>query len=205
MSDTQDQPLNQRGSSDRRDRSDRRAGSDRRRNAEVRTPIIHLTANALRVLVLTEGPGDQGKLAVGQSMPWRFEAESLHTAQGAQELTAALTKLVGRDKLNGAQAEVLLSSDFCVTRAVTGVADEVQRETAALRERSQLYLSLGPGKKVIASSSIPLDARHAHALLTVTTEQTLHVLRQAIESAGMEVAAIRSAQVCLSRHGSGRK
>jgi hypothetical protein len=186
--------------SDRRtERPDRRSGGDRRRNADIKRPIIHIARSMLRVLVVVERSNNQQDLAICRSLAWRLEAERLHSPQGAKELTAALTKLVSEERLAGAEAEVLLSSELCVTRAVTGVVDDVQRETASLRERSQLYLSLGPGKKVIASSSTPLDARHAHAMLTVATEQTLQIISQAVESAGMELSAIRSAQVTLAR------
>ncbi|WP_442481532.1 PilN domain-containing protein [Aeoliella sp. SH292] len=186
--------------SDRRAaRPDRRSGSDRRRNVETKRPIIHIARSMLRVLVVVERSNNQQDLAICRSLAWRMDADRLHSLQGAKELTAALAKLAGEERLAGAEAEVLLSSDLCVTRAVTGVVDDVQRETASLRERSQLYLSLGPGKKVIASSSTPLDARHAHAMLTVATEQTLQIISQAIESAGMELGAIRSAQVSLAR------
>jgi hypothetical protein len=192
------QPLS-RTTVDRRESPDRRTSGDRRRSAERRTMILQITPDVLRALIMVERSGGQPILGICRSMPWRIDAESLHTSQGAHELTAAISKLAGEERLAGGGVEILLGSDLCVTRAVTGVADEVQRDTAALRERSQLYLSLGPGKKVIASSSTPLDARHAHALLTVATEKTLQVLLQAIESAGMELAAIRSAQVCLAR------
>lgn len=190
-----DSPNNDR----RRRPSDRRTGGDRRRNVDTKRPIIHVARSMLRMLVVVERSGDQQNLAICRTLRWRQEAESLQSPQGAAELTAALNTLVHEERLAGTTAEVLLSSDLCVTRAITGVVDEVQRETASLRERSQLYLSLGAGKKVIASSSTPLDARHAHAMLTVATEQTLQIVSKAVETVGMELGAIRSAQVSLAR------
>lgn len=183
---------------DRRGQSERRTSGDRRRNNEQRTAIVHVTPNMLRMLVVVTRSGGQTPLAVCRSVRWRESAESLHCPEGARELSAAMQQLVSAERLAGARVEVLLSSELCVTRAVTGVAEDVHREAAALRERSQLYLSLGPGKKVIASSSTPLDARHAHTLLTVATEQTLRTVSQAIESAGMDLVAIRAAQVALA-------
>ncbi len=185
--------------SDRRGEADRRIGGDRRRSAELRTPLIHITPDALYVLVIVESSGDRPTIGICRSIPWRVDADSLHDKQGENELAAALAKLANEERLSGARVEVLLSSDLCVTRAVTGVSDNVAREASALRERSQLYLSLGPGKKVIATSSTPLDARHSHALLTVATEQTLDAIHRAVQSSGLELGAIRSAQVCLAR------
>ena len=184
---------------DRRGMPDRRMGGDRRRNAEIKTPVIHLTPTALHVVIVVERTGGQSDLALFRSIPWTETPGALHTPEGQQQLTAALSKLAVEERLAGASCVLLLSSDQCVTRAVTGASDEVQRETSQLRERSQLYLSLGPGRKMIASSSTPLDARHSHALLTVATEQTLQALTRAVEVAGMEVAAIRAAQVALAR------
>lgn len=186
-----------RASGDRR-QNDRRNGGDRRRNSETRTAILHITQSELRLLVLVHRTGDQEPLAVCRSAPWRIDAETLYSPQGEAELSAAVAKLASQERLAGAQAQVLLGTELCVTRAVAGTIDEVQREIATLRDRSQLYLSLGPGKKVTATSTTPLDARHSHALLTVATQQTLHVLTKAIESAGIELVAIRSARVALA-------
>lgn len=189
----------QRSKQGRRSQTERRAGGDRRRNAERRTPIIHITPTMLRMLVVVERAHGEKGLAICRSIPWQVDSRSLHSPQGMAELSAALSKLASEERLAGSAAEVLLSSELCVTRAVTGVIDEVHRESASLRERSQLYLSLGPGSKVIATSSTPLDARHAHALLTVATEQTLQVVSLAVEASGMQLAGIRSAQVALVR------
>lgn len=183
----------------RRSQSERRAGNDRRRNADRRTPLIHITPTMLRVLIVVDRAEGERGLAICRSIPWQVDSSTLHSPQGAAELSAAMSKLASEERLAGTNAEVLLSSQLCVTRAVTGVLDDVQRESASLRERSQLYLSLGPGSKVISTSSTPLDARHAHALLTVATEQTLQVVLQAVDAAGIELAGIRSAQVALAR------
>ncbi|CAK9037525.1 Secretin OutD (General secretion pathway protein D) (Pectic enzymes secretion protein OutD) (Type II secretion system protein D) (T2SS protein D) [Durusdinium trenchii] len=168
------------------------------RTLEARTVVVHVTPSELRALVLVHRTGEQQPLAICRRVPWRIDAESLYTLQGEAELGAAIVKLAAEERLAGSQAEVLLGSELCVTRAVSGGVDHVQREIATLRERSQLYLSLGPGRKVSATSTTPLDARHSHAMLTVATEQTLRALSQAFEAAGIEIVAIRSAQVALA-------
>lgn len=178
--------------------NDRRTGGDRRRNSDTRTAIIHITRSQLRVLVVVHRAGGQQPLAICRNVPWRIDADSLYSSQGAAELAAAVAKVAGEERLAGSQAEVLLGSELCVTRAVSGAVDEVQREINVLRERSQLYLSLGPGRKVSATSTTPLDARHSHAMLTVATEQSLRAVSEALESAGIELLAIRSAQVAVA-------
>jgi len=153
----------------------------------------------LRVVVIVERGAEQTELAITRSVRWRDQAESLYSELGAIELSVAIAKIANEERLAGSHARVVLCGDFCVTRAVAGASEDVQRESALLRERSQLYLSLGSGKKLIASSSTPLDARHSHALLTVATEQTLRTISQAIEAAGMELKFIGSSQVALAR------
>ncbi|QDU57127.1 hypothetical protein Pan181_33410 [Aeoliella mucimassa] len=153
----------------------------------------------LHAVIVVERPGEQQDLAVCRSLQWRASNEPLHAPETKHELTAALTKLSTEERLAGSGAVLLLSSEMCVTRAVTGTTEHVNRETGQLRERSQLYLMLGPGRKVIASSSTPLDARHSYALLSVATEQTLQVLKQTVEASGMEVDSIQSSQVALAR------
>jgi len=183
----------------RREPRDRRTSGDRRRNAELRVPIFHVGHSIVRLAVVVDRPAEEENLVVTRSIPWRKEADVLHSAQGIAELTEALSTLASNERLSGTRARVLLNSDLCVTRAVAGAQEDVQRESALLRERSQLYLSLGPGKKVISSSSTQLDARHSHALLTVATQETLSVVSRAVEAAGMQLDAIESAQVALAR------
>ncbi|MGI9456512.1 MAG: PilN domain-containing protein [Aeoliella sp.] len=185
--------------SDRRAAPERRLGSDRRRHSDARIPIIQIGHSMLRLAIVADQAGDEEDLVITRSLRWRNEAQSLHTEKGITELKEALATLSAEERLSGTRARVLLNSDLCVTRAITGASEEVQRETGQLRERSQLYLSLGPGKKVIASSSTLLDARHSHALLTVATQNTLIVVSSAVEAAGMQIEVIESAQVALAR------
>lgn len=188
-----------RADDERRAPSERRATSERRRNANTRSVVVHIGHSMLRAVVIVERGSEQNELAITRSVRWRDQADSLHSDLGAIELSVAIAKIASEERLAGSQARVVLCGDFCVTRAVAGASEDVQRESALLRERSQLYLSLGSGKKLIASSSTPLDARHSHALLTVATEQTLHTVSHAIEAAGMELKFIGSSQVALAR------
>jgi Tfp pilus assembly protein PilN len=66
-------------------------------------------------------------------------------------------------------------------------------------ERSQNYLRLGHGNKSLAKSVVPLDARHQHALTTVTNERTLEALLKAAAAARFEIDRIESSTVALCR------
>lgn len=193
------EPGDRRAPSERREPAERRASGDRRRNANTRSAVLHIGHSMLRVVVRVQRGSDQSDLAITRSVRWRDQAESLHSEQGAAELAVAVATIASEERLQNARTRVVLCGELCVTRALAGASEDVQRESALLRERSQLYLSLGAGKKLIASSSTPLDARHSHALLTVATEQTLRSISNAIDAAGMDLVAIGSSQVSLAR------
>lgn len=183
---------------DRRDPTDRRAGHDRRRNADLRTPILQIGPSLLRLAIYVERTNGASPLLITRTVPWRDQADSLHSPLGFAELQKALTLLVVEERLAGTSAIVLLGSDYCVTRVVAGNSDQVEREIQQIRERSQHYLALGSGPKVVASSSSQLDARHTHALLTITTQQTLKGIVEAVDEAGLQLQRVESSQVALA-------
>ena len=104
--------------------------------------------------------------------------------------------------MSGCRVSLAISSTLCVNRPTSGPTTKVEEEIDTLESRSQLYLSLGPGPKTTAVGRKQIDARHEHALVTVTNEQTLDLLVGAAESAGLVVDVVESSLVALSRlHG----
>jgi hypothetical protein len=144
----------------------------------------------------SEGAGDR---IVTRSIVWRKEAASLHTVQGARELTDALRTLVSEERLGGAKIRIALGGEFCVTRVITGPTEDVRREFAELEERSLRYLTLGPGPKALAGNTQQLDARHQHALLAVANQRTLDQLMQAADAVGLQIELIEPSLIALSR------
>jgi hypothetical protein len=184
---------------DRRDSADRRKPSDRRRGSDARSAAFEVCRTHLHMaLVVRTGDGEPNKV-VTRSIPWRKEATSLYSDLGEEELTQAFRTLVAEEKLAGARTRIALSGEFCVTRVVSGSSDEVRREFAELEERSHRYLTLGPGRKILASSIQQLDARHDHALLTVANQRTLEALMRISETVGIQLATIEPSLVALSR------
>lgn len=187
---------------DRRQRTDRRNVSARRRHAENRRVAIELCQSVLRVAIVIEGEKDRLPSLRARTVHWRQQATSLISDQGRAELTAALRVLVTEERLAGCQVSLAINSTLCVNRAATGATARVEQEIAEVRERSQLYLALGPGPKTAAIARKHIDARHEHALVTVTNQRTLALLVEAAESAGLVVEVVESALVALSRlHG----
>ncbi len=151
-------------------------------------------------MALLEPAGPDGTSRVRTRLVrWRHEANSLPSEQGVRELTKALKALVAEEKLAAAKVGLTLGGDYCVTRVVTGDTEHVRRELALLEKRSELYLSLGAGRKSTATSIHELDARHQHALMAVTSSKTLDAVLKVGAAAGLEVDLVEPSLVSLCR------
>ena len=191
---------NQRAS-DRRMATDRRLVSERRKSSEGRRVTIEVCRSMLHLVLIApkQNSGESDDRVVTRSIRWRNEASSLHTEEGAAELTEALRTLISEERLVGAKVRVALGGEYCVTRVITGSTDDVRREFAELEERSLRYLTLGPGPKALAGHTQQLDARHQHALLAVTNQRTLDHLMQATNALALQVETIEPSLIALSR------
>ncbi len=184
---------------DRRQNADRRNPTSRRRHADSRSLYLELCHSVLRVAIVMEGDANNLPTLQTRTVRWRFDAPDLMSEQGNIELTAALRSLVTEERLAGCRVSLAISSTLCVNRATSGAIAKVEQQIADLEDRSQLYLSLGPGPKTSAIGRKQIDARHEHALVTVANEHTLQLLVAAAESAGLSVDVVESALVALSR------
>jgi Tfp pilus assembly protein PilN len=188
-----------RASDDRRNRSERRRSRDRRKNAENRIAVIELTESDLRVAILERGAGGASDQVEALTLPWRQEAASANSPEGLAELTAALKVLVESHGLAGSPVRFVLGGRYCVTKAILGSNEEVRSELQQLQQRSQLYLMLGTGEKVVVSNSKSIDARHVYAVASVCNAKTLDTLSQASESASLRIESIEPALVANTR------
>jgi len=185
--------------SDRRGQPDRRYMTDRRRGSDTRNAVFEVCRSTVNLALVVRGSDGAPSKVLTRSLRWRKESTSLFSDIGVKELTAAFRTLVGEERLAGATARIALSGEFCVTRVITGSTDTVRRECSELEERSHRYLTLGPGRKVLASSVEELDARHQHALLTVTNQRTLEALLEICDAVGLQIETIEPSLVGLSR------
>jgi hypothetical protein len=186
---------------DRRQSTERRQIGDRRRQSEGRCAVFEVCRSMLHLaLVVRNGSGnDSDDKVITRSVRWRKKATSLHTEVGFAELTDAFSSLVSGERLVGAKVRIALGGEYCVTRVITGETDEVRREFAELEERSLRYLTLGPGRKALASSVQQLDARHQYALLAVANQRTLDLLMQIAASVNLQIESIEPSLIALSR------
>lgn len=186
---------------DRRTNADRRHHASRRRHANAHHAYIELCRSKLRVAIVRDEAKDEPRLTT-QTVHWRADAPDLQCKTGLLELTAALRGLVNEHRLAGCSVSFAINSTLCVNRAASGPNTRVEQMLETLEERSQLYLSLGPGPKLTAIGRKQIDARHEHALMTVANEATIELLVSAAEAAGLVVNVVESSLVSLSRlHG----
>src|SRR5687767_2659117 len=164
----------------------------------TRTVAVEICRSTLG-LVSVERRGESPSRVHTRTVVWRRESSSLHSEAGINELSTALKTLVREEKLAGLAVRLVLSGEFCVTRVLAGTNERVRQEMSALEDRSQRYLSLGPGRKALAGSSRQIDARHQHALLSVANQKTIDAAQQVAVAAGVRIERIEPSLVALSR------
>lgn len=178
---------------------ERRSAGERRRQADNRRVYLELGPHELRVLVIVERGGEQKDLALTRKVRFGEGASDKVAKPGAADVAQAIKQAATELRLSGCATTILLSGQQCVTRVATGSKQAVDRELSQLRERTQLYLSLGAGPKTLALGRSDLDARHEHALLSVANARVLRATIDAAEAAGLAVKRVESALVALSR------
>lgn len=191
--------------SDRRARSERRHSAERRRRRDrtrggsETTAVVEIAGSELRVALLRRRGEDRPDRVESLSLPWRKDAVHLNTAEGVVELSLALSHLVESKNLQAAAFQFVLGGELCVTKAVQDSTDAVRNELRQIEDRSRLYLSLGPGEKVMVASTRGIDARHQYAVASVCNRSTLNTIQEAAQRAGIFVDTIEPALASVSR------
>jgi Tfp pilus assembly protein PilN len=171
----------------------------KQRKNENQAVVISITHSDVAILVVNKQGEDQPPIARRKQIIWRDNAKTIDSDDGVKELTAAIKQLVTSEGVGGAVVNVVLSSDFCVTRVVAGDNETVTKELKNLEERSGLYLSLGKDDKALAVSKRPIDARTEQAWLSVTNKGTVQAIVQATDVAGVYIQSIEHSLVASAR------
>ena len=178
---------------DRRGRADRRRIKTRRQVDSDQSLVIEISDSMLAAVRLQRNDGDRPDVVSASTLEWRQNAPSLLTEAGHKELAAALREISKQNPGFSGGVHIVLSSEFCVTRAVRGSTEDVRSELQQLEQRSRLYLSLGPGEKVVVKTVRAVDARHQYALAAVCNQETLDALQAAADTAGLQIVSIEPA------------
>ncbi|NOY43196.1 MAG: PilN domain-containing protein [Planctomycetes bacterium] len=183
---------------ERRNRSDRRRFK-KRRQVDEQFAVIEIATTDLRVVILNRNSEDSADKVQMAVVPWRNDATSLNSEAGKKELSRALRELCQEYHLQTSQVRFVLGGALCVTKAIRGTTEEVRNELQQIKQRSRLYLMLGPGEKVSVSSSRSIDARHEYAIAATCNQKTLETIHSAANFAGIKIESIEPALVSISR------
>ncbi|MEX2559280.1 MAG: PilN domain-containing protein, partial [Pirellulales bacterium] len=170
-----------------------------RKKSSPQSAAIEVGRSKLHLAVV-ERRNDEGPQAVRvRSIVWRQTSSAAYSDLGLNELAAAVTSLIHEERLAGGEISFTLGGDHCVTRVAVGTLEHVRRELRLLEERSAVYLAPGRGRKALADCMEPLDARHHHAMLSVTNEKLLSTLVQVAARSGVAIDRVEPSLVALSR------
>ena len=128
--------------------------------------------------------------------PSRFDMQA---TEASDQLTAALVGISKQFSLNRMNVRLCLDDGLCVTRVVTGDPEEVARELDAIRNRSQLYLSLGLGEKLTGSLSVIRENQSEYALTSIVNQRTLQAIYGAITNARLKLVSIEPVTLSVTR------
>ncbi len=183
----------------RRNGFERRSRRDKQRDGYETTAVVEITTSELRVAILEQRGNDSPDLVQASTTNWKDASTSFNSEEGMRELSEALSTLVEEHSLQTAGFHFVLGGELCVTKTVRGSSEEVRDELRKIEERSRLYLSLGPGEKVMVSNKQAIDARHDYAVAAVCNQRTLNNIHAAATSAGIEAVSIEPALVSVNR------
>lgn len=144
-------------------------------------------------------PGEPPHAVRWRQVEFEHPISSLHGEQARETLRETFSRLVAEESLAGCRVSLALSSDFCVTRVVSGENEFVAQELRGLVDRSAMYLSLGTGTKVHAESVRTIDAKRQTARMSIANELTLMAVCEAASGAGLAVADVEHSMIGLCR------
>lgn len=186
-------------SQDRRQANERRNKTDRRGGPEGRHVVLHLGRTHLHMGLIVRDPAGKPDYLHTTSVQWQTTDARLPSALATEALRLAFRDLVATERLAGCQASLILNGQLCVTRVTSGSNQDVSQALEKIDDRSQLYLSLGPGPKATATCRTPVDARHEQAMVTVACERTVRSVIEAAEESGLDLRMVEAEPVALAR------
>ena len=189
--------------SDRRKTIGRRTGFERRKRRDTQrnnmryTVVVEIAGSELHIASLCHAAADDRDPVTTETVTWKKDSTTLSSDDGEQELAEALRMLAEEYTPQQCRFHLVLGGDLCVTKAVRGTSEHVRNELREIEERSRLYLSLGPGEKVIVVNTQPLDARHDYAVVAVCNRATLNSIYNTAMEVGLHVESIQPALVSV--------
>ena len=171
----------------------------RSKSSSKPTATIEICGPVLHLAVVEPSSEGQSRKVRTKSSRWKSKSQSPYSAAGIDELIAAIRALLDEAHVATGRLSLTLNGDYCVTRVATGSVEQVRRELVELEQRSAGYLTLGHGRKSLATCIESLDARHEHALLCVTNRNLIEALVGLGKEHDLTLDRIEPSLVSLSR------
>lgn len=134
-----------------------------------------------------------------RTVHWRFNSQSILDEDGQQELTKAITNFLRSEKLPVGRLAFTLGPEYCTTKTLWGTKEEVHGRIVELEHRSQRYVTLGPGMKLVVRASTPMDGRHELAVVATVNRSALEAFTKAAQQTGFKLERAEPATVAMSR------
>jgi hypothetical protein len=132
------------------------------------------------------------------SIDWNSDKSNMESVEATQKLTNVLVSLAKQHNLTKTPIRLCLDDTLAVTRVVTGDAYTVQNELEQLKLRSQLYISLGLGKKLTGNFQTKLDHQTVYALTSIVNQRMLQSIYGAFLNAKLVVESIEPMAISIT-------
>ena len=163
------------------------------------TIAIEVTNTDL-VMVRTDSVDQNQECAIRtKTIRWRDKSLSLLSEIGIRELQAGFQALVNEEKLEGQTVRLVIGGEYCVARVIAGSAERIKHELDELSERSDHYIALGTGEKIIATHIRQIDARHQHAICIIANRKNVELIVETAIQSALTVELVEPSLVALSR------
>lgn len=134
-----------------------------------------------------------------QYITWNPSSVPLQNPAVVSLLSEALNDLVRQQRISRNPVRLCISDSLCVSRVAIGDKEEVDREIEQIRQRSQLYISLGLGQKLTGTFRTKHPAGGDYVLATIVNQSVLTHIVTACNSAHLSIEFIEPNAGSISR------
>lgn len=129
---------------------------------------------------------------------WNPDSLSWQDGRLPELLSQAIRSLIAKAERKH-PINLVISDALAVTRIATGTSAAVSAEQQDINQRSQLYLGLGSGEKLIGELRIEDSPDHVYAATVVSPLQRLQLIFEAIDQSKLKLASIEPVVLATTR------
>ena len=166
-----------------------------RKNLAISAVGMEITPSSIFTVICTESETGQAIRMI--EFDWNTSDVEIK-GDFATELTSALTHIVREHRLTAQTVNVVLDSEFCISRYRRGDETDVRRHLEMTERHAQRYLQLGYGRKVAATMLRSINDEDYEGQLTACNYRCLASIAGAFKAAGLTVDSIRASSNVLA-------